>query len=282
MASLDFLVVGHVTIDLLPDGSTTVGGTATYAALTAKGLGCKTGLITSAGPEFDFERVVPGVQVHCIPASRTTTFENIYDAKGARKQWIRGVAHPIRINDLSPDWATPSVVLFGPLVDEIALDVIGQFPHSLTGVTPQGWMRAWDENGYVYTRPWVGAERVLSQVDVLMFSEEDVAYDEAQIQSYTKLARLAVVTRGANGATVYRGKWISHYPAYQATVVDPTGAGDVFAAAFLIRLHETGDVSEAARFANCAASFAIEGWGTSNIPTRAQVEERLRKGALRT
>lgn len=281
MASLDFLVIGHVTLDLLPDGSAIVGGTATYAALTAKGLGCKTGLITSAGPEFNFEKAVPGVQVHCIPAPRTTTFENIYDAKGTRKQRVRAVAHPIEIVDLPPDWATPAVVLFGPLVNEISLGVIQHFPHALTGVTPQGWMRAWDEDGHVHAIQWVGAETILSQVDVLMFSEEDAACDEIQIQAYTKLARLAVVTRGARGATVYQGKRTTHYPAYQAAVIDPTGAGDVFAAAFLIRLHETGDVSEAVRFANCAASFIIEGWGTSNIPTRAQVEDRLREGKLR-
>jgi sugar/nucleoside kinase (ribokinase family) len=57
--------------------------------------------------------------------------------------------------------------------------------------------------------------------------------------------------------------------------VDPTGAGDVFATAFLIRLAETGDPGQAARFANVTASFSVEGWGMAAIPTRLQVEDYL-------
>ena len=53
--------------------------------------------------------------------------------------------------------------------------------------------------------------------------------------------------------------------------VDPTGAGDVFAAAYLIRYHETGDPYEAAQFANLVASFSVEAPGTEGIPTRDEV-----------
>ncbi len=69
-------------------------------------------------------------------------------------------------------------------------------------------------------------------------------------------------------------------PAYQAAEVDPTGAGDVFAAAYLIALEECGDPFQAARFANATASLSIEGEATSAIPTRAQVEERLAQNRL--
>jgi sugar/nucleoside kinase (ribokinase family) len=64
-------------------------------------------------------------------------------------------------------------------------------------------------------------------------------------------------------------------PGFPAVEVDPTGAGDVFAAAFLVRLQETEDPVQAARFANAVASFCVEGPGVAGIPTREQVEERL-------
>ena len=64
--------------------------------------------------------------------------------------------------------------------------------------------------------------------------------------------------------------------AFPETEVDPTGAGDTFASAFLIRLHETGDIDEAARFGAAAASLSISGIAAEAIPTRAQVEDRLR------
>ena len=61
--------------------------------------------------------------------------------------------------------------------------------------------------------------------------------------------------------------------------VDANGAGDVFAAAFLIRYHETGDARVAARFATVVASFHVEHVGMEGLPHRAQVEARLREYA---
>jgi sugar/nucleoside kinase (ribokinase family) len=63
--------------------------------------------------------------------------------------------------------------------------------------------------------------------------------------------------------------------------VDPTGAGDVFAAAFLIRLHETGNNFEAARFASAAAALSLGGSGISAIAGRAQIEAFLSKQRVR-
>jgi len=80
---------------------------------------------------------------------------------------------------------------------------------------------------------------------------------------------------------VYHQGQVRHFPTRPAHEVDPTGAGDVFAAAFLIRLRETAqsptgeDPWEAARFANVVASFSVEGPGVSAIPRREQVEAYL-------
>ena len=60
-------------------------------------------------------------------------------------------------------------------------------------------------------------------------------------------------------------------PSLPRPEVDPTGAGDVFAAAFLVRYQETGDPLEAAAFAACAASCAVEGIGTTTLGDRDEV-----------
>ena len=57
--------------------------------------------------------------------------------------------------------------------------------------------------------------------------------------------------------------------------MDPTGAGDVFAAAFLTRLSETGNLDLAARFAASAASISVSREGTLAIAERRQIEERM-------
>jgi sugar/nucleoside kinase (ribokinase family) len=57
--------------------------------------------------------------------------------------------------------------------------------------------------------------------------------------------------------------------------VDPTGAGDVFAAAFLLHYHETEDPLAAAAFATCAASCVVEGVGTSTLGDLEEVRRRV-------
>ncbi len=277
--SPDFLVIGHVTKDLLSGGGYTVGGTATYAALTACGLGLSVAALTSAPPDLDLSGALRGIDLHVVPSPVATTFENVYEGQ-RRNQFVRSTARRLRVLHLPPTWKQASIVLLGPLVNELGLDWLDVFPAALLGVTPQGWMRQWDNRGQVTPKPWQEAGQVLSAVDVLVFSEEDAAGDEALIQRYARMARIAAVTRGRHGATVFQNGSARDSPAFRAQEVDPTGAGDVFAAAFVVRLKETGDPHLAAPFANCAASFAIEGRGTTSIPSRQQVEERLRLGEL--
>lgn len=64
-------------------------------------------------------------------------------------------------------------------------------------------------------------------------------------------------------------------PPITASEVDATGAGDVWAAAFAIRLVETDDVTLAANFASAAAAISIERRGMRGIPTRGEVAARV-------
>jgi sugar/nucleoside kinase (ribokinase family) len=271
------VAIGHVTQDLLPGGGYTIGGTATYASLTAQRLGLKVGVLTSVPTQMDLSGALRGINVHAIPSELATTFENTYQGQ-KRRQFVHGLASPLQPVHLPPAWRRAPIVLLCPLVGELGLDWLGVFLESLVGVTPQGWMREWDDQGLVRQKVWSEAEHILANVEVLVFSEEDVARDATLIREYSRLARIAVVTRGPRGATVFWNGIPREFPAFRAREVDPTGAGDVFAAAFLVRLRETGDPYLAAPFANCAASFAIEGPGTTAIPTREQVEQRLRLG----
>jgi 1D-myo-inositol 3-kinase len=275
----NFLAIGHVTKDLLPGGGYSLGGTASYAALTAARLGCTVAVFTSGPADLGLSAALPGVDTYVVPSSKATTFENIYRG-GRRQQYVRDVADTLRVEMLPAAWRMAPIVLHAPVVHELGLDWLGAFPNALVGATPQGWLRAWNHAGLVRFRHWPQAERVFSAVDVLVFSEEDVAGEESLVQEYARMVKLAVVTRGRKGATLFSAGDTRDFPAFRAHEVDPTGAGDVFAAAFLVRLHETGDPDAATMFANCAASLSVEGTGTAAVPQRHQVEERLRRREL--
>ncbi len=274
-ATPDYVLIGHVTRDVIDDGFV-IGGTVTYAGLTALALGCSVGAVTSAGADLNLARSHPGVSFRVRASGATTTFENVYQA-GHRQQWIRAVAAPLEA-DLVPDsWRSAPVVHLAPLVGEFGPEIIPTFKDcGLLGLTPQGWLRTWSNDGFVRRSPWQEPERALSACDAVVLSEEDVEGDWDVLRAYARQARLLVVTQGARGCVVFdRGRgW--QVPAFPVDEVDATGAGDVFAAAFFIAMARDGDPINAAHYANCVASFAVEALGTSGIPTACAVSDRLR------
>jgi sugar/nucleoside kinase (ribokinase family) len=80
---------------------------------------------------------------------------------------------------------------------------------------------------------------------------------------------------GSRGAEVSSSGATRQIDAFPAKEVDPTGAGDAFAAGFLAHLIRGGSVNEAARWGACIASFAVEGPGTTGLPTLERARERL-------
>ncbi|MDH4135275.1 MAG: PfkB family carbohydrate kinase [Anaerolineae bacterium] len=269
----DYLVIGHITKDLL-DGGFTVGGTVTYSGLTARNLGRRVGVVTSASPDLDLREALPGIEVVNVPSSATTAFQNNYH-NGTRQQFIKAVAERITAEAIPPQWYHSPIVQLGPLVQELDEEVAHLFKGSLIGVTPQGWLRQWDDEGRVSPVVWAAPDKVLPFAKVLVLSEEDVGGDMALVQEYVELTEIVVVTAGWKGSTVYHRGQKRYFPAREVSEVDPTGAGDVYAAAYLVRLKETGDPWEAAHFANCVASFSVEKLGVTGIPSRARVEACL-------
>ena len=273
VSSPDFLVIVHVTKDLFPE-SQAIGGTATYSALTAKALGRRVGVITSAAPDYDPEGALQGIEIICVPSPCTTTFRNIY-LDGERRQFILAQALPIEAESVPLAWRQAVIVHLGPVAQEVDIELARLFPHSLKGLTPQGLLRRWDERGQVSIGAREGLEEFFSSIDVLIFSREDVAGDVRLVEKFSQLSPICVLTQGREGATVFQRNGGRHFPAQLAKVVDPTGAGDVFAASYLVKLAEDGDPYQAARFANCAASLVIQQPGIAGIPTREEIERRL-------
>jgi len=279
MTNPDYLVIGSITKDLVPGGYT-LGGTVAYGAITAANLGKRAAIVTSAEPGLSLPPAFEHIQCALQPARRTTTFRNVY-AEGTRQQYVVALSEPIGVDSIPAAWRRVPLVHLGPLAGEIDESLVHQFPESRVVATPQGWLRSWDASGRVSRGTWPGAGRLLPHLAALVLSKEDVGGDLFCIERFADMTRTLVLTNGARGATVYHAGQVKQIPTRPAQERDPTGAGDVFAAAFLIRLHETalasgeGDPWEAARFANVVASFSVEGSGFSAIPGREQVDAYL-------
>jgi sugar/nucleoside kinase (ribokinase family) len=255
MGQVDYLAIGHISNDHTADGMT-VGGTVAFAGRTAQALGCRTAVVTSAKETANLAAALPGIAVHHVPAPQTTAFTNRYE-ENVRAQWLHAVAAPLRADDVPEAWRRSAIVHLAPVAAEVDPGMIGLFSNSLIGLTPQGWMRRWDETGRVSRVRWAATETVFPMAAAVILSEEDLP-DDAYLSICRQQARLLVMTRGAAGCTVFLGDEVRSFAAPQVDVSDLTGAGDVFAAAFLVRLFQTrGNPWEAAVFANEVAAISV-------------------------
>jgi 1D-myo-inositol 3-kinase len=288
-AQPDLLLIGHVTRDLLTEdrnGAYLLGGTVTFAAVTAAQLGWAPTIITRADATLDLSSLPPQAELHVLPSPTTTSFANVYTPTG-RVQYSYDQALPIRAEDIPTSLRRPRAVLLGPLVGEIDADVAALFPRdTLVVAVPQGWMRRWDATGRVFSKPWENAPAILPHLDVLVLSLEDIDNDLSRLDPCIEQVPLVVLTEYREGSTIYHRQEDGaveeiKVPPRPAAEVDPTGAGDTFATAFVIRLLEIGGgpkgAAQAARFANITASFGVEAPGHSGIPTRSQVEAYIER-----
>lgn len=267
---VDYLVIGHVAHDLTPQGPR-LGGTAAYAALTARALGYRVGIVTASGPETSLAPV-QDIPVVSLESPNSTTFENIYTEHG-RIQYLRAQATRIDLTRVPEVWRRASIIHLGPIANEMDAFLPEGFSSGLVGLTPQGWMRKWDAEGRVSRTEWVNADFALARASAVVISREDVDSDDEIIEHMSHQTRLLVVTENAAGAVLYWNGDRRRFRAPQVTEVDPTGAGDIFAAAFFTRLFTTRDPWEATRFATLVATCSVARVGLDGIPTVREIEE---------
>lgn len=274
---LQFLAIGHFTHDVTERGLI-LGGAASYSSMAAKSLGLRAGVVSSVGKDFLHFGKFEGISLTLVETpdgNSTTTFQNIYEM-GARRQILKSVSAPIHPEHIPSDYLNTDIVYLCPVADEVHTSIARMFPSSIVGVSPQGWMRQWDNQGRVSQRKWKYAADVLPYVDALIMSEEDISSFPEVVYEYMNLAKVMVITRGEKGSTLFHNGQIIDFPAFPVHATDPTGAGDVFAVAFLIEYNRTHDLHKASVFANCAASFVVEKQGTEGIPNMDQVLYRLK------
>lgn len=97
---------------------------------------------------------------------------------------------------------------------------------------------------------------------------------EAALEALTATIPLVVVKLGARGAIAGQGEDRWYAAAYPADVVDTTGAGDAFAAAFLFRWCAGRSIPDALRMANAAGSLAVRRPGAGGaIPYESELAE---------
>ena len=273
MAAPDFLAVGHVTLDRFGD-DVRLGGGALYSAITAHRLGRSVAILTSHGADFPLDAVPPAIEVVTLEAPATTVFE-YQEGEGPRVMRVTATASPLTAGDLPEDWIEAPLVLLAPVIQEVDPNLAFAFGDASVAAAAQGWLRTLDADSGVEPVAWESPDDVLNRLQALFVSAEDVLGQEEQLTEWVQRVPLAVVTAGAAGALLYVNGDRYEVKPRPTVEVDATGAGDVFAAAFILHYHRDGDPWAAAEAATCAASLSVEGEGWSAIPDTATLEAAL-------
>ncbi len=279
-APIDYAAIGHVTIDVLADGSRRPGGTVLYSALQAARLGARARILTRGEESEIYEALAPfagELDVEVEPAPETTTLATRYDGN-ERTQRMLAWAGPM----LAPAPAA-AILHLAPVARELGGD--RELPASrLVGLTPQGLARHWSgpDEPVVLGPCGAGAASLAGRCDALVLGAGERAHCSAAIDAAIAAgARVAITDAGhpttvlARAETGRIAETVVAVPAAQEPVVDDLGAGDVFAAAFFIELARGAEAAEATRFAHAAAAVRVRGIGAAAIGHREAIEREL-------
>ena len=150
-------------------------------------------------------------------------------------------------------------------------------------VVPQGWLRSWNDPLpsviSVSTSPPRGISRGW---DICVISESEV--EPETLDEWRSITSHLVVTKGREGATLYSegNRQLTQIPSFAEHVegagTDTTGAGDVFAAAMLIRYAATGDATTAANYASLCASLSTRSPSWDAVQAPPPVDSYSTKG----
>ena len=255
------LVVGSITRDTnVFDGVAqhTFGGTALYAARTYSQFGVAVRLVSRLSAEDRplIAAELPGVELLAQPSAVTTTFENSYGPADERTQRVTAVAPPIEYR--AEYFADIDWLHLGPLHPFDLHDVwLNDHRAKPSGLDLQGFARRID------------GERVIPDIDPRVVellprltwlkasrTEWQTLQEHLHISPIERPPRGSVetlVTDGAAGGILLRsGQRDVHWSAAPPVEdCDPTGAGDVFFAAYLY--HRAAKRAAAGRAAADAA-----------------------------
>jgi sugar/nucleoside kinase (ribokinase family) len=271
---IDTLLIGHSTADLVKGGRV-LGGTVSYAAPIVHRFGHQVGILTSAAKDEPLlEPLRSFAELSIVSAEKTTTFENIYSPSG-RVQVVHGVASPLRYESLPESWRDAKLVHLAPLVNEVDFEFAKAFPDATVLLTPQGYMRQWGEDGHVHFKTFLDKD-VLGQIDILVLSKQDIAAEPDLEYEFPKYTEHVIVTDGENGGNYYHKGSVHHYDPYPVTEIDPTGAGDVFAASLLSSLPLLDyNMHAALKVAAKLAALAVTVLGASPAFTAEDVQRAI-------
>lgn len=259
--------------DCFVQADISAGGSAANFAVWAKRLGAEAGLIAKVGDDalgysllHDLE--LEGVQHGVAMGKEATGFTLIIvDQSGERTiLTARGATSTLSVDDL--DW---TLLDRADLLHVTAYSFFEDTPRqaaltAMEHVKKRGKLISLDPSAYGYLQR-LGSEAFLTLargVDIFFPNLDEGRVltgehsPERVIRALLRYFPVVALKMGADGAMAGTGKVIVHDPGLAVPVVDTTGAGDAFAAAFVVTWLAGHDLAAALREGNRIAAGVVQ------------------------
>lgn len=280
-----FLIIGPITKDVnIYNGITesAVGGAVYYESFVFENLNVDHVILTTLNmDDWDLLNDFPNKDnVLAVIKDETLIFENEYVTDSKRVQKSNFANIPITLSNFKAvniDIDDFDAVLLNPLVltdlDMDLLRYLNEFDLPVF-LSLQGLLREESDGGRVgQVRPDV-LDEILACVDVLFLDVYEAQFLYCDLSAGDVARELAsfgpnevVITQNKEGSLIYLADKdelydVDAYPVKEK--ISPTGAGDTYMAAYVIRHMENGDAAECADFASKVATLKLESEGPFN------------------
>lgn len=291
--SLVFL--GNLLVDdvVFPDGSTRMGqpgGAIMYGALGAALWGTRVGCVSLVGTDYPVtmlealeQRRVDLTGVHRLggPGARTWL---LYE--GHQRRLIHQLGRPTH-EQVSPEpdciphaWQSASAFHLAPMPFSVQRRVLASLaidPNRFVSIDPH--LPITEETLGEWRHALADADAFFPGEDELLLEGIDVDPQRALPRLATGRLRFIVFKQAARGGILYdaREDRFHRWPGRATKVIDPTGAGDAFAAGFISAHLEGFSVADCLDRGTVSASFAIEALGATSLlaATRTDADARI-------
>jgi sugar/nucleoside kinase (ribokinase family) len=264
------LIVGGLTIDRFPDGSTAPGGSVIHSGRAAAAEGADVALLTVAGDEPEARDGIAQLRslgVVDIQPSPATTVYGHHEHDGRRVLTYERASEAI--DPVAATTRAADVALFAPIAHELDVGAVSALARNTgartTVVLAQGWLRhlRLGEPVRAMSLEEVPAEtwRALGATDAVVVSTEDFVAPTEDPFAQAALLRgrlgrrpLLVLTMAAEGHLLDdpgADRVVASVPRAVVSGVPTVGAGDTFGAALAVGL-------AAAAIPSAAAASAAE------------------------
>ncbi|MDA0321289.1 MAG: PfkB family carbohydrate kinase [Verrucomicrobia bacterium] len=282
----ELVIVGSIGIDTIETPvekqNSILGGSVSYACAAASFF-TGTGMVGVVGSDFPDEYTALfhrfGIDMDGLQRVDGETFRwsGVYEEDMNSRRTLSTDLNVFA--DFSPElpdaYRSAEFVLLGNISPNLQLHVLDQVkqPRLVMADTMDLWINNTRDD----------LQKVIERVDILTLNDSEARLLTGTgnvVQAAEKILAMGpgsvIIKKGEHGAILFTGDGIVITPAYPlANVVDPTGAGDSFAGAFMGSVARDGDVDggvlrQAMLYGSTVASFGVQAFGLERFKSLSE------------